>query len=137
MNIFWWWFSGDVKITQFTISLTFIGHNNNILDFEVGLLPYISVRESLVSSDITVYWGIILSKAYCFQHWISIQELLRHFWSSYPITTSYLYTKVSSDSFFINRTILHLILHIFILNVDTYYPITTSHLHPFISILNK
>ena len=32
---------------------------------------------------------------FCFQHWISIQELLRHFWSSYPITTSYLYAKVS------------------------------------------
>ncbi|KAK9268589.1 hypothetical protein L1049_000343 [Liquidambar formosana] len=28
-------------------------------------------------------------------HWTSIQELLRHFWSSYPITTTYLYTKVS------------------------------------------
>ncbi|OVA05707.1 BSD [Macleaya cordata] len=28
-------------------------------------------------------------------HWISIQELLKHFWSSYPITTAYLYTKVS------------------------------------------
>ncbi|KAL7615868.1 general transcription and DNA repair factor IIH subunit TFB1-3 [Lactuca sativa] len=28
-------------------------------------------------------------------HWTSIQELLKHFWSSYPITTSYLYTKVS------------------------------------------
>lgn len=27
-------------------------------------------------------------------HWTSIQELLRHFWSSYPITTSYLYNKV-------------------------------------------
>ncbi|KAB1215124.1 putative RNA polymerase II transcription factor B subunit 1-1 [Morella rubra] len=27
-------------------------------------------------------------------HWICIQELLRHFWSSYPITTSYLYAKV-------------------------------------------
>lgn len=27
-------------------------------------------------------------------HWTSIQELLRHFWSSYPVTTSYLYTKV-------------------------------------------
>uniref|UniRef100_A0A7N2LAT8 BSD domain-containing protein n=1 Tax=Quercus lobata TaxID=97700 RepID=A0A7N2LAT8_QUELO len=29
-------------------------------------------------------------------HWISIEELLRHFWSSYPITTSYLYAKVPS-----------------------------------------
>ncbi|KAK6934664.1 BSD domain [Dillenia turbinata] len=28
-------------------------------------------------------------------HWTSIQELLKHFWSSYPITTSYLYAKVS------------------------------------------
>ncbi|KAI3923680.1 hypothetical protein MKW98_011310 [Papaver atlanticum] len=27
--------------------------------------------------------------------WISIQELLKHFWSSYPITTTYLNTKVS------------------------------------------
>ncbi|XP_078162778.1 general transcription and DNA repair factor IIH subunit TFB1-1-like isoform X2 [Carex rostrata] len=28
------------------------------------------------------------------QHWTSIQELLRHFWSSYPITTAGLYNKV-------------------------------------------
>ncbi|KAL5981342.1 hypothetical protein ACLOJK_015397 [Asimina triloba] len=28
-------------------------------------------------------------------HWASIQELLQHFWSSYPITTSYLYAKVN------------------------------------------
>ncbi|KAL1189474.1 General transcription and DNA repair factor IIH subunit TFB1-1 [Cardamine amara subsp. amara] len=27
-------------------------------------------------------------------HWASIQELLRHFWSSYPITTTYLHIKV-------------------------------------------
>lgn len=27
-------------------------------------------------------------------HWTSIQELLQHFWSSYPITTSYLSVKV-------------------------------------------
>ncbi|KAI3882427.1 hypothetical protein MKX03_013976 [Papaver bracteatum] len=27
-------------------------------------------------------------------YWISIQELLKHFWSSYPITTTYLNTKV-------------------------------------------
>ncbi|KAJ1703568.1 hypothetical protein LUZ63_003347 [Rhynchospora breviuscula] len=27
-------------------------------------------------------------------HWTSIQELLRHFWSSYPITTAGLYNKV-------------------------------------------
>ncbi|KAE8733095.1 putative RNA polymerase II transcription factor B subunit 1-1 [Hibiscus syriacus] len=28
-------------------------------------------------------------------HWTSIIELLKHFWSSYPITTSYLYAKVN------------------------------------------
>ncbi|KAJ0242803.1 BSD domain-containing protein [Hirschfeldia incana] len=27
-------------------------------------------------------------------HWTSIQELLKHFWSSYPISTPYLHTKV-------------------------------------------
>ncbi|XP_068642205.1 general transcription and DNA repair factor IIH subunit TFB1-1-like isoform X2 [Aristolochia californica] len=27
-------------------------------------------------------------------HWKSMEELLRHFWSSYPITTAYLYGKV-------------------------------------------
>ncbi|XVE79128.1 hypothetical protein DITRI_Ditri14bG0033200 [Diplodiscus trichospermus] len=33
---------------------------------------------------------------HCFQHWTSILELLRHFWASYPITTTYLYTKVNA-----------------------------------------
>jgi len=28
------------------------------------------------------------------QHWTAIQELLRHFWSSYPITSAVLYNKV-------------------------------------------
>ncbi|XP_019051904.1 PREDICTED: probable RNA polymerase II transcription factor B subunit 1-1 [Nelumbo nucifera] len=28
-------------------------------------------------------------------HWTSIQELLKHFWSSYPITTTHLYSKVT------------------------------------------
>ncbi|XP_038992833.1 general transcription and DNA repair factor IIH subunit TFB1-1-like isoform X2 [Hibiscus syriacus] len=28
-------------------------------------------------------------------HWTSILELLKHFWASYPITTSYLYAKVN------------------------------------------
>ncbi|KAL4185870.1 hypothetical protein AMTRI_Chr10g232960 [Amborella trichopoda] len=29
------------------------------------------------------------------QHWTSIQELLRHFWSSYPLTTTFLHAKVN------------------------------------------
>ncbi|KAE8098912.1 hypothetical protein FH972_016940 [Carpinus fangiana] len=37
----------------------------------------------------------LTTKEELLHHWISIQELLRHFWSSYPITTSYLYAKVS------------------------------------------
>ncbi|KAE8691029.1 BTF2-like transcription factor [Hibiscus syriacus] len=36
----------------------------------------------------------IIETSLCFQHWTSIIELLKHFWSSYPITTSYLYVKV-------------------------------------------
>ncbi|KAJ4838255.1 hypothetical protein Tsubulata_011329 [Turnera subulata] len=34
-------------------------------------------------------------------HWMSIQELLRHYWSSYPITTTYLYTKVKTMILFL------------------------------------
>lgn len=36
------------------------------------------------------------SNKLCLQHWTSIQELLKHFWSSYPITTPYLGTKVNA-----------------------------------------
>ncbi|KAI4321735.1 hypothetical protein MLD38_035083 [Melastoma candidum] len=35
------------------------------------------------------------TKGQLLQHWTSIQELLRHFWSSYPISSSYLYAKVT------------------------------------------
>ncbi|KAG2305203.1 hypothetical protein Bca52824_033854 [Brassica carinata] len=34
------------------------------------------------------------SKDDTLRHWILIEELLRHFWSSYPITSTYLSTKV-------------------------------------------
>ncbi|XP_059662334.1 general transcription and DNA repair factor IIH subunit TFB1-1 [Cornus florida] len=36
-----------------------------------------------------------ITKEELLDHWTSIQELLKHFWSSYPITTTYLYEKVS------------------------------------------
>ncbi|XP_051133531.1 general transcription and DNA repair factor IIH subunit TFB1-1-like [Andrographis paniculata] len=36
-----------------------------------------------------------VTKEELLHHWTSIQELLKHFWSSYPITTKYLYTKVT------------------------------------------
>uniref|UniRef100_A0ACD5VT16 Uncharacterized protein n=1 Tax=Avena sativa TaxID=4498 RepID=A0ACD5VT16_AVESA len=34
------------------------------------------------------------TRAELMNHWTTIQELLRHFWSSYPITTTALYNKV-------------------------------------------
>ncbi|CAL5390216.1 unnamed protein product [Camellia sinensis] len=37
-----------------------------------------------------------ITKDELLHHWTSIQELLKHFWSSYPITTSYLYVKGST-----------------------------------------
>ncbi|KAL7217694.1 hypothetical protein ACSBR2_011019 [Camellia fascicularis] len=37
-----------------------------------------------------------ITKDELLHHWTSIQELLKHFWSSYPITTSYLYVKVNA-----------------------------------------
>lgn len=36
-----------------------------------------------------------MTKEELLSHWTSIQELLKHFWSSYPITTPYLSTKVN------------------------------------------
>ncbi|KAM7462589.1 hypothetical protein LguiA_030710 [Lonicera macranthoides] len=38
-----------------------------------------------------------ITKEELLHHWTSIQELLQHFWSSYPITTTYLHTKVHFD----------------------------------------
>ncbi|KAL3537707.1 hypothetical protein ACH5RR_001073 [Cinchona calisaya] len=35
-----------------------------------------------------------ITKDELLHHWTSLQELLKHFWSSYPITTKYLSTKV-------------------------------------------
>ncbi|KAL8505386.1 hypothetical protein ACS0TY_016572 [Phlomoides rotata] len=36
-----------------------------------------------------------VTKEELLNHWTSVQELLKHFWSSYPITTKYLYNKVT------------------------------------------
>ncbi|XP_044480299.1 general transcription and DNA repair factor IIH subunit TFB1-1-like isoform X3 [Mangifera indica] len=41
------------------------------------------LSDPIVSSDVAI------------KHWTTIQELLRHFWSSYPITTPYIFTKVT------------------------------------------
>ncbi|ONI36403.1 hypothetical protein PRUPE_1G583500 [Prunus persica] len=52
--------------------------------YQLGKNPQDSVLDSLPNK----------TKEELLHHWISIQELLRHFWSSYPITTTYLSTKV-------------------------------------------
>lgn len=52
--------------------------------YQLGKNPQDSVLDSLPSK----------TKEELLHHWMSIQELLRHFWSSYPITTTYLSTKV-------------------------------------------
>ncbi|XP_047971841.1 general transcription and DNA repair factor IIH subunit TFB1-1-like [Salvia hispanica] len=36
-----------------------------------------------------------VTKEELLHHWTSVQELLKHFWSSYPLTTKYLYNKVT------------------------------------------
>ncbi|XP_047318320.1 general transcription and DNA repair factor IIH subunit TFB1-1-like isoform X1 [Impatiens glandulifera] len=53
--------------------------------FHLGKNPQASNLDMLPSS----------TKHDILHNWTSIQELLKHFWSSYPITTSYLYTKVN------------------------------------------
>ncbi|KAJ9672519.1 hypothetical protein PVL29_025932 [Vitis rotundifolia] len=53
--------------------------------FHLGKNPQESVLDRLP----------IITKEELLHHWTSIQELLRHFWSSYPITTTYLYAKAS------------------------------------------
>ncbi|XP_057509083.1 general transcription and DNA repair factor IIH subunit TFB1-1-like [Actinidia eriantha] len=52
--------------------------------YHIGKNPQESVLDRLPS----------ITKEELLHHWTSIQELLKHFWSSYPITTSYLYVKV-------------------------------------------
>ncbi|KAI3673906.1 hypothetical protein L6452_40036 [Arctium lappa] len=53
--------------------------------YQLGKNPHESILDTLPS----------VTKEELLLHWTSIQELLKHFWSSYPITTSYLYAKVS------------------------------------------
>ncbi|KAG8365185.1 hypothetical protein BUALT_Bualt18G0078100 [Buddleja alternifolia] len=53
--------------------------------FHLGKNPRESVLDSLPK----------VTKEELLHHWTSVQELLKHFWSSYPITTKYLYTKVT------------------------------------------
>ncbi|KAL3851091.1 hypothetical protein ACJIZ3_012973 [Penstemon smallii] len=51
----------------------------------LGKSPHDSVLDTLPK----------VTKDELLHHWTSIQELLKHFWSSYPITKMYLYEKVT------------------------------------------
>ncbi|CAA0814039.1 Probable RNA polymerase II transcription factor B subunit 1-1 [Striga hermonthica] len=53
--------------------------------FHLGKDPHESLLDSLPKA----------TKEELLHHWTSVQELLKHFWSSYPITTKYLTTKVT------------------------------------------
>lgn len=53
--------------------------------YQLGKNPHESILDTLPS----------VTKEELLLHWTSIQELLKHFWSSYPITTSSLYSKVN------------------------------------------
>lgn len=62
---------------------------------QVSLLQFLdsSVKHSFL---FVIYSFMVSTKRMpsLLQHWTSVQELLKHFWSSYPITTKYLYNKV-------------------------------------------
>ncbi|XP_044474277.1 general transcription and DNA repair factor IIH subunit TFB1-1-like isoform X2 [Mangifera indica] len=73
--------TSDVAVKVFN-GLT---HNISSIKYHLGKNPRESVLDRL--PDIT--------REKLLFHWTTIQELLRHFWSSYPITTPYLYTKVT------------------------------------------
>ncbi|BBG96235.1 BSD domain BTF2-like transcription factor [Prunus dulcis] len=64
--------------------LNVLTQNISSTKYQLGKNPQDSVLDSLPNK----------TKEDLLHHWMSIQELLRHFWSSYPITTTYLSTKV-------------------------------------------
>ncbi|TYJ97218.1 putative RNA polymerase II transcription factor B subunit 1-1 isoform X2 [Cucumis melo var. makuwa] len=81
------------------------GFNHPIIKPEVALMVYNGLTQNISSTKYQLgknpQESILESlpnptKEELLHHWISIQELLKHFWSSYPITTSYLYTKWGS-----------------------------------------
>ncbi|WCJ32548.1 General transcription and DNA repair factor IIH subunit TFB1-1 [Euphorbia peplus] len=65
--------------------LSVLTHNISSSKYHLGKDPKKSVLDSLPNQI----------KEELLNHWMSIEELLRHYWSSYPITTAYLYAKVS------------------------------------------
>ncbi|KAL3355685.1 hypothetical protein AABB24_016722 [Solanum stoloniferum] len=62
-----------------------LSQNISSTKYHLGKNPHESVLDQLPSA----------TKNELLLHWTSIQELLKHFWSSYPITTKYFYAKVT------------------------------------------
>ncbi|CAN4117826.1 unnamed protein product [Withania somnifera] len=62
-----------------------LSQNISSTKYHLGKNPHENVLDQLPSA----------TKNELLLHWTSIQELLKHFWSSYPITTKYFYTKVT------------------------------------------
>ncbi|KAF3453256.1 hypothetical protein FNV43_RR03696 [Rhamnella rubrinervis] len=81
-----------------------VGLNNPIVRPEVALMVFNGLTQNISSNKYQLgknpQESILdrlpnATREELLHHWMSIQELLRHFWSSYPITTTYLNTKVS------------------------------------------
>ncbi|KVH99257.1 BSD-like protein [Cynara cardunculus var. scolymus] len=84
----------EVAIKVFNV----LTQNISSSKYQLGKNPHESILDTLPS----------VTKEELLLHWTSIQELLKHFWSSYPITTSYLYAKVVSVRFHY-ATLLHML----------------------------
>ncbi|XP_037494489.1 general transcription and DNA repair factor IIH subunit TFB1-1 isoform X5 [Jatropha curcas] len=65
--------------------LSVLTHNISSTKYNIGKNP----RESVLDRFPNTIKDELL------HHWMSVEELLKHYWSSYPITTAYLYAKVS------------------------------------------
>ncbi|KAK4491806.1 hypothetical protein RD792_002582 [Penstemon davidsonii] len=68
-----------------TLVLNVLIQNISSTKHSLGKSPHDSVLDTLPK----------VTKDELLHHWTSIQELLKHFWSSYPITKKYLYEKVT------------------------------------------
>ncbi|KAJ9145634.1 hypothetical protein P3X46_027996 [Hevea brasiliensis] len=65
--------------------LSVLTHNISSTKYHLGKNPRESVLDGFPNKI----------KEDLLHHWMSIEELLRHYWSSYPVTTAYLYAKVN------------------------------------------
>ncbi|KAF2290126.1 hypothetical protein GH714_002930 [Hevea brasiliensis] len=78
--------SNDLPLAPLCIKvLSVLTHNISSTKYHLGKNPRESVLDGFPNKI----------KEDLLHHWMSIEELLRHYWSSYPVTTAYLYAKVN------------------------------------------